>query len=108
MKGRQLWRLFLEPVSNAFDAEAKNVNVTISREARSPFVVFICEDDGEGFTNIRLAYTFYANTDRRTNPCKRGRFTVGEKAFLSICQEGMIETADKRVTFDNKGDISVP
>jgi len=103
MKGRELWRLLLEPVSNAFDADAKNVSVTIGREARSPFVEFVCEDDGEGFTNIRLAYTFYANTDRRTNPCKRGRFTVGEKAFLSICEEGMIETGDKRVTFDDKG-----
>lgn len=103
VKGREVWRLFLEPVSNAFDAEAKNVSVTISREARSPFVEFVYEDDGEGFTNIRLAYTFYADTDRRTNPCKRGRFTVGEKAFLSICQEGMIETGEKRVTFDDKG-----
>lgn len=102
MKGKEPWRLFLEPVSNALDAEAKNVNVTIGRKARSPFVEFTCEDDGEGFTDIRLAYTFYANTDRRTNPRKRGRFTVGEKSFLSICEEGMIETGDKRVTFDDK------
>jgi len=102
MKGREPWRLFLEPVSNAFDAEAKNVNVTISRKTHS-LVEFVCEDNGEGFTNIRLAYTFYADTDRRTKPCKRGRFTVGEKSFFSICEEGMIETGDKRVTFDDKG-----
>jgi hypothetical protein len=95
--------LYLEPPSNSFDAESKNVVVTLIRKPRSPFVEFTCEDDGEGFSDIRLSYTFYADTTRRSDSTKRGRFTVGEKVFFSICEKGMIETGDKRITFDEKG-----
>lgn len=103
VSGRERWRLLIENVSNAFDAAPTNVVVTTKREPKSPFVEFTFEDDGEGFSDIRLAYTFYADTDRRSDPTKRGRFTIGEKVALSAAEKAVIESRDKRVTFDETG-----
>ena len=103
MIGRELWLLLMENVSNAFDADCKVLDVNVRRRQRSPFVQVTFEDDGEGFSDIKLAYTFYADTERRSNPAKRGRFTVGEKNLLAVAEEAVIETRNKRLTFDSSG-----
>lgn len=101
--GRGLSRLLMENVSNAFDANCKMLDVIIKRKARSRLCEVTFEDDGEGFSDIRLAYTFFADTDRRADPTKRGRFTVGEKNVLVMTSKAVIESRNKRLTFDKKG-----
>jgi len=56
--GRGLSRLLMENVSNAFDANCKVLDVTLKRKAASRFCGVTFEDDGEGFPDIKLAYTF--------------------------------------------------
>jgi hypothetical protein len=101
--GRGLSRLLMENISNAFDANCKTLDVTIKRRARSRLCEVTFEDDGEGFSDIKLAYTFFADTDRRADPTKRGRFTVGEKNVLVMTSKAAIESRNKRLAFDKKG-----
>jgi hypothetical protein len=43
------------------------------------------DDSPEGFKNIEHAYTLFADTYKRRDPTKRGRYNMGDKNVLAIC-----------------------
>ena len=87
--GRGLYRSFAtvvaEAISNAWDAEAKIVSVTINKNQ------LIIEDDGKGMDSYEFQNRFlnvgYSRRDDRDNKSKRkviGRKGIGKLAMLSI------------------------
>jgi hypothetical protein len=100
--GREFWQLVLELVGNGLDANSDNLKVDIERIPHSPRVR-VTVDDGDSFNSMELAYTFFSDTDRRSDPLKRGRWTQGEKYALAIADEAVIESRNKRLRFDDKG-----
>ena len=103
--GRPAWELTKELIQNAWDEapEATVCNVTIQPQAISNRTQVTVEDDGPGFDNITDAYTLMANTAKRADPKKRGRFNLGEKEFISIAHSAKVETAGFTVTFPESG-----
>lgn len=96
-----LWEL----VSNGLDAPGVTV-VTVNLEPieRSPFTRITVEDDSpEGFRDLSHAWTLYAESCRKGDAEKRGRFNLGEKLVLSLCREATISTTTGTVRFDDDG-----
>ncbi len=97
--GRKPWQLAKELVSNAFDEESvSKVDVELYMEDETNYppgemqAVFIVEDDGDGFVNIKDAYTLYGWTRKRSDPKVRGRFNLGEKEIVALASHAEIQT----------------
>ena len=93
--GRNLYRSFMtvlgEAISNAWDADAQNVYITIDRDAR----ILIVRDDGEGmdesdFQNKFLKIGYSKRKDDKTHTDSGrpyiGRKGIGKLALLSCAQ----------------------
>jgi len=94
----------LELVSNAFDTNARSVVVKLAPIDGRPLVeVSVADDDPDGFHNLAHAWTLFAESNRKGDAEKRGRFNLGEKLVLAICEEAEIFTKSGAVRFDAKG-----
>ena len=101
---RPPWTLVKELIQNAWDeapaATQCQVTITPKRNGNTEIRV---EDDGAGFAEIAHAWTLMANTPKRGDPTKRGRFNLGEKEILSLAISATIETARTTIRFPASG-----
>jgi hypothetical protein len=89
-----------EVVQNAWDQKVTTVNVSLTKEPNSRYVVLRVEDDDpDGFADLTQAYTLFAESAKKANPRQRGRFNIGEKLVIAICEESRIETTKGTVEF---------
>lgn len=97
-----LWEL----VSNALDAPGvTRVDVRLDPIANSPYTTVIVEDDSpEGFLNLSHSFTLYAESNRKGDAEKRGRFNLGEKLVLALCRKATISSTTGTVRFDDQGE----
>ena len=95
--------LLRELIANGFDAPGVTfVKVTMIPVPHAPFVKITVEDDSpEGFTQLSHAWTLYAESNRKGDSEKRGRFNIGEKLVLSRCRDAEISTTTGTVIFDD-------
>lgn len=95
----------LELVQNAWDEDVQRVDVTLSsiegRRGRAELVVR--DDDPDGFVELSHAWTLFAESEKKSDPEKRGRFNLGEKLVLALCEKAEITTTTGRVIFSEKG-----
>ena len=102
--GREPWTLVKELIQNAWDEapRATRCDVTIAAGPDDTTVVTV-EDDGPGFADISHAWTLMAETAKRADPKKRGRFNLGEKEIIAVALSAEIETAGTTVSFPAEG-----
>jgi len=95
----------LELAQNAFDAEGTTrVDLVLHPIANQATALLTVTDDSPlGFENLAHAWTLFAESSRKANPEKRGRFNLGEKLILSLCREATITTTTGAVRFDAQG-----
>ena len=101
---RDPWSLVKELIQNAWDEApaATLCEVTIDRAGPDRTTVSV-EDDGGGFADISDAWTLMADTPKRSDPTKRGRFNLGEKEIVAVAISATIETAGTTVLFPADG-----
>jgi hypothetical protein len=94
-----------ELVQNAWDEDGTSaVSITLEAIPGKPRALLKVEDDApEGFRHIEHAYTLFAESTKKTDPTKRGRFNWGEKLVLALCHEAEIFTTKGRVIFRYDG-----
>jgi hypothetical protein len=66
-------------------------------------VLSVEDDNPAGFVNLSDAYTLFGKTAKRKDPEKRGRYNLGGKQAVSICERAVVETTKGIVVFDNRG-----
>lgn len=97
-------KLLMELVQNAWDENSSQVNITVSKaEGRSLYKIRVEDDNPEGFKNLAHAYTLFAESEKKRDPNKRGRFNLGEKLFIAASEAVTITTTSGQVIFDKKG-----
>lgn len=97
-----------ELVANCLDTRAKLVNVKLEPVEGVPKAwISVEDDDPDGFKDITHAYTLYAESDKKSDPTKRGRFNLGEKLVIAACEEVDILTTTGHIVFDQKGRTGV-
>src|SRR5262245_1241273 len=85
-------RLVGELVQNALDeAGVTQIAVTLAPVPGRPLADLTVEDDSpEGFRDLAHAYTVFAESYKRGNPEQRGRYNIGEKFVLAVCENASI------------------
>ena len=94
-----------ELISNACDADGvTRVEVSLVPIPGSPRSRLIVVDDSpDGFADLRHAWTVFAESARKAQAEKRGRFNLGEKLALALCEEASITTTTGSVHFGPEG-----
>lgn len=96
--------LIAELVQNALDEDVTTVTINLSLLRGRPLAELSVEDDSpEGFRNLAHAFTLFAESAKKDQPEKRGRFNLGEKFVLAVCQDATIATTTGTVVFDASG-----
>jgi hypothetical protein len=94
-----------ELLQNAWDCDGvTKVAVKLEPVAGRPLARLVVEDDHpDGFANLAHSYTLFAESNKKVDPAKRGRFNLGEKLVLSLCEEATIESTRGTVSFGPSG-----
>ncbi len=101
-------RLIAELVQNALDEDVTMVSIQLVPVPGRSIVSLAVEDDAlEGFRNLDHAFTLFADSHKKKVPEKRGRFNLGEKLVLAVCQEATITTTTGTVIFHADGSRQV-
>jgi len=95
-----------ELIQNAWDeAGVSRVEVTLKPEQDgiNAAELTVSDDAPNGFSDLRHAYTLFAESAKKVNPKQRGRFNIGEKLVLSQCVHASIKTTKGTVHFGSDG-----
>ena len=88
-----------ELVQNAWDE-----NLQRCRNPTKPmngFSKLKCVDDSPlGYRDLRDAQTMFAKSYKKQDPTKRGRFNVGEKLVLALCDQARIRSTTGTIVFN--------
>jgi len=99
----------LELIQNAWDAPgATQVEVTLKPAARGRTLLIVEDNSPNGFSDLAHAYTLFKESEKKADPTKRGRFDVGEKLVLAICDCARICTTRGTLMFDQAGRRELP
>jgi hypothetical protein len=101
-KGKE-FALF-ELIQNAWDEPGvSRVDVSLEYRGWNKAVLIVEDDAPEGFRDLSHAFRLFAESAKKTNPEQRGRFNLGEKLVLALCDEVTIRTTRGGLRFDSKG-----
>lgn len=96
--------LVFELVQNAWDEASKRVNITIEYSKTAQMAtISVSDDNPDGFKNLAHAYTLFAESDKKSDPSKRGRFNIGEKLVFACCITATIITTKGSIYFNCDG-----
>jgi hypothetical protein len=92
-----------ELLQNAFDEASTKVTLTLAPPKNGKSILSCMDDAPLGYTNLSDAHTMFAESKKKTDHQKRGRFNVGEKYVLALCDNATITSTTGRVIFHEDG-----
>lgn len=92
-----------ELVQNAWDTEAKVVNIQLSNAGDGLARLIVTDDDPEGFADLTHAFRLFAPSVKKGDATKRGRFNLGEKLVLALAETAVITSTKGTYVFDARG-----
>lgn len=94
-----------ELIQNAWD-ESKTTRVEVELEpipGRPLCRLTVLDNSPTGFRDLTHAYTLFAESYKKANEKQRGRFNLGEKLVLALCQTATISSTTGTIIFDADG-----
>ena len=93
-----------ELLQNAFDEDGcKRVDVTLSLPVNGMSTLIVRDDSPTGYRDLSNAHTMFANSYKKTDPTKRGRYNLGDKLVLALCDEATITSTSGQTIFRSDG-----
>lgn len=89
----------IELIQNAWDEETTQVDVVLEPDGKGIYRLTVEDDNPEGFRDLTHAYTLFAESAKKGTATKRGRFNLGEKLVIAICDRAEIATTKGTITF---------
>lgn len=90
-----------ELIQNTWDENSSIVEVELNPiDGRPKAKIRVQDDNPEGFIDITHAFTLFAESTKKGDPTKRGRFNLGEKLVLACCDSAVISTTKGKVIFE--------
>lgn len=99
--------IVFELIQNAWDQNVSVVDVSFELIERQKVRFVVLDDDPKGFEDLAHAFTFFAESGKKTDPTKRGRFNIGEKLVLACCEEAQVLTTTGGVKFTKNGNRQI-
>lgn len=81
--------ILYELIQNGWDQKTEYVHVS-TRFSDVKAYIEVVDGDPNGFQDLSHAYTLFAESMKKSDPTKRGRFNVGEKIVLAFCESAEI------------------
>src|SRR6185503_1889316 len=89
---------------NAVDEDnVTRIVIDLKRIGKYHAQLSVADDAPLGFTDLKHAYTLFAESYKKGNALKRGRFDLGEKLVIALCNYAHIITTKGTVVFENGG-----
>jgi len=90
-----------ELFQNAWDEDrVTRVDATLDPVAGKPLAILRVEDDApDGFRDLADSFTLFAESYKKSDATKRGRFNLGEKLVLALAREARITSTTGTVAF---------
>lgn len=89
-----------ELVQNSFDAPgSKSTHIKLDISENNLLLLEVKDDSPQGFKNLADSWTLFAESEKKADCKLRGRFNLGEKLVLSLCEEAKIMTTTGTVEF---------
>lgn len=102
-KRGKIFALF-ELVQNSWDTDTEEVRITLEKVPGKPQAKLVIEDDDpNGFADLAHAYTLFAESVKKDDPTKRGRWNLGEKLVLALCVQASISSTKGTIHFYEDG-----
>ena len=98
----------LELVQNALDTKAKHVSIDLTEKADGLYSLVVTDDDPSGFSDLAHSFTLFAESEKKGKANLRGRFNLGEKLVLALCESATIRSTKGSVYFDADGRHETP
>jgi hypothetical protein len=96
--------IVFELLQNAWDENTQRVDVELERLPNSPYArLTVTDDNPDGFLDLRDAFTLFAESKKKGDAEKRGRFNLGEKLVLAMSREATIRSTKGGVRFNEDG-----
>lgn len=103
MAGRSPSFAVLELIQNAWDEASTVVRVTLTEQGDDRVLLTVEDDNPAGFVDITHAYRLFAESAKKGEAEKRGRFNLGEKLVIAICESAEVSTTTGVIRFDANG-----
>jgi hypothetical protein len=99
-----------ELLQNAWDAEGvTRVEFTAEAVKGRALVDLVVKDDSpQGFHNLTHSFTLFSESVKKSNASLRGRFNLGEKLVLALCDSATIMSTKGTIAFNADGRASFP
>jgi hypothetical protein len=96
--------LLTEMVSNAWDENVTEVSVTLTApDVDGHSWLKVVDNSPTGWADLSHAHTMFAESTKKANSNKRGRFNAGEKDVLALALEARLTTVKGQVLFNEDG-----
>jgi hypothetical protein len=95
--------IITELLQNAWDEKGVTEVRVDFEQANGRAVLSVLDDAPEGFADLTHAYTLFAESKKKDNPEQRGRFNLGEKLVIAICDRVQVATTKGTIVFDEAG-----
>jgi hypothetical protein len=93
-----------ELLQNGFDAGSTEVTASLTEPDSKGKSVLECIDDAPGgYADLSHSHTMFAESAKKSDPKLRGRFNVGDKMVLALCDRATITSTTGRVMFQPNG-----
>jgi hypothetical protein len=90
----------VELISNAWDQDVTAVEITLVAEGRGKYRLTVIDNDPNGFADLTHAFTLFIASTKKADVEKRGRFNLGEKLVLALCESATISSTTGTIIFD--------
>src|SRR2546427_8693332 len=91
-------------VSNAWDEDITQVEVTLSRPNENNHSwLRVTDNSPTGWSDLSHSHTMFAESTKKGKSEKRGRFNAGEKDVLALAIEAKLTTVKGQVLFNEDG-----
>jgi hypothetical protein len=90
-----------ELLQNSYDTSATEVHVELVSVPNRPVVKLRVQDnDPDGFKFLSHGYVLFAESEKKGDPTKRGRFNLGEKLVLAACETAKLASTTGTIYFE--------
>ncbi len=92
-----------ELLQNGYDEASTKLEVTLT-EPKNGKSTLVCIDDAPGgYVDLSNAHTMFGESKKKADVHKRGRFNVGEKYVLALCDAATVTSKTGRIIFKKDG-----
>jgi hypothetical protein len=88
-----------ELAQNAMDTDATRIDIGLTPIENGVSILTCVDNSSSGFAQLNLAHEMYRESAKKSNPTLRGKFNLGEKFVVALCNESSITSMTGQITF---------